>query len=200
VDAGSASRRRCHYLVTTARLGLAGLLVVLGWLVVSDRFYRWAGEGRRFGFRERVDWYVHDAAVFLGRQGMPNRVFVANLGQAGVVLFHNGPAQRVFIDARLEVNSRATFERYRRVLALMAEGDPDWTLLAGGPDETSPEPPAVLLDRRTSTPAIRGMLAMPGWRLVYADAVATVFLPIAAADRLNLPRADLRTLLEKPDN
>jgi hypothetical protein len=99
------------------------------------------------------------------------------------------------------VNSRATFERYLRVLALMAEGDPDWTLLAGGPDETLSEPPAVLLDRWTATPAIRGMLlAMPGWRLVYADAVATVFLPTAAADRLGLPRADLRTLLEKPDN
>ena len=176
---------------------LAGVLVLMGGLIASNRFYDWAGEGRQFGIGDRSDWYVHKAARFLGREGMPRRVFVANLGQAGVTLFHNGPEQRVFTDARLEVNSRETFQRYLGILSRMAAGDPGWTTLAGAPSEIAPEPPAVLLDRLTSTPAIRGMLTMPGWRLVYADSVAVVFLQTNTADRLGLPRVSIRQLLEE---
>lgn len=191
VTRGARFRSR---LVTAGRFGLLGVLLLLGWLVVSNRFYDWVGEGRRFGLGERNDWYVHDAARFVGRTGMPHRVFVANLGQAGVVLFQNGPEQRVFIDARLEVNSRETFERYLRILDLMAAGDPAWTSLAGAPGDVSLESPAVLLDRRTAAPAIQGMLTMPGWRLVHADRVATVFLPVETAERLQLPRVSIERL------
>ena len=75
----------------------------------------------------------------------------------------------------------------------MAHGDPVWqTHFHEG------ELPVVILDSRISRPAINGMLMTPGWRLVFADRSAAVFLTNERSDRLGLPTADPSPLID-PD-
>ncbi len=58
--------------------------------------------------------------------------------------------------------------------------------------------PVVILDSRLSRPVIDGMLRLSGWRLVYADPSAAVFLATPQADALNLPRVEPTPLLNPP--
>jgi hypothetical protein len=67
---------------------------------------------RLFGVGEIPRAFPHDAARFLGRDGMPRRCYAIDEGAAAVYIFHNGPRRQVFADARLEVNTRQTLERY----------------------------------------------------------------------------------------
>jgi tetratricopeptide (TPR) repeat protein len=160
-----------------ARGGLAfkaGLAVLLGlWIVgiVSGWFFRYAGEVRRFGLSEQPLAYAHEAARFAGRPGMPERAVALDLRQAAVYLFHNGPDRKLFIDGRLEIPSRATFETFVRLSSLMRQGRAGWA-----------EPlkrmgdPLVLLDHMEDYGAEATLLADAAWRCVYYDSVASVFL------------------------
>ncbi len=55
--------------------------------------------------------------------------------------------------------------------------------------------PVVILDSRASQRAIAGMRRMPGWRLVYADRAAVVFLETALAESLKLPQVSEERVL-----
>ena len=68
----------------------------------------------------------HEAALFAGRPGMPERRLALDLRQAGVYLFHNGPERKLYIDGRLEVPSRQTFQTFVRLSSLLREGRPGW--------------------------------------------------------------------------
>jgi hypothetical protein len=120
---------------------------------------------------------------------------VANNGQAAVYAYHNAPDRLIFMDARLEVCSRATFEEFNRILTAMAQADPSWQSLFL---QNKGELPVVILDSRGPRHAINGMFFTPGWRLVFADRTAAVFLPNELADKLSLPLAD-PTPLKYPD-
>ena len=149
---------------------------------------------RQFGVGEAEYWYAHDAARFVGRSGMPTRVFAAHQGQAAVVIFHNGPGQRVFADGRLEVNTPTTLETYLQVLKQLSSGNPEAneTLQYGiepGPGGDR-ELPALLFDLQTLV-QLPGLLNNPAWRLVYIDDVAAVFLTSEKADELELPEVDV---------
>jgi hypothetical protein len=86
------------------------------------------------------------------------------------------------MDARLEVCTQQTFQQFNRVLQKMARGDPSWmSLFRDG------VMPVVILDSRTSRKPINGLLNTPGWRLVFADPSAAVFLQTETADKLNQP-------------
>ena len=102
---------------------LVGVLIVT---TVSGRFYRATGERRGFGTGASPLVYAHDAARFAGRPGFPDHAWVSSLRQAGVYVFHNGPERKVFIDGRLEVPTRATFETYIQLDRLINEGRPGW--------------------------------------------------------------------------
>jgi hypothetical protein len=97
---------------------------------------------------------------------------VFSLLEAGVYEFHNGPARRVFMDGRLEVASRETFETYVRLHQRLTAGDPRWEGALG----RLGEPPLVLVDHEDNAAAEATLLASPHWRCVYFDAVAAVFL------------------------
>ena len=71
--------------------------------------------------------YAHEAARFAGRPGLPDHALVFSLTQAGVYLFHNGPDRKPFLDGRLEVPSRATFEAYVRLNQQLATGGQEWS-------------------------------------------------------------------------
>lgn len=168
----------------------AGLMLC----VVSGEWARWGEWSKAFGLGEARAWFAHDACRFAGQPGFPLRAFVAHHGQAAVYIYHNAPARQVFMDARLEVMTQQTFERYDEILRAMAHADRQWELLAaaGGPM------PAVILDSRYSRPQIEGLLNTPGWRMVFADPAAAVFLEESLAVQLKLPPADPRPLMYPP--
>jgi hypothetical protein len=69
----------------------------------------------------------------------------------------------------------------------MENANPEWEKIF---DENGGEVPVVILDSRGSRKEINGMLQTPGWRLVFADRSAAVFLTNQKADELSLSRAD----------
>lgn len=150
---------------------------------------------KRFGWNEAPHWFGHEAVRFAGRKEMPNRAFLAHFGLAGAYIFHNGPDNKVFMDPRLEVCSRRTFEQWEQAQALIAARNPAWEKLVN-PDGKGL--PAIILDSRSSRPQINGLLTTPSWRLVFADPAAAVFIHAALADKLGLPMVDPRPLHRPP--
>lgn len=174
---------------------LAAVLTALCVAVVTGTWNRLAGDGNKpFGLGEARDWYIHEAAKFAGRDGMPELAIVNNFGQAAVYIYHNSPERHVFMDGRLEVCSKETFKMLFEILRWMSLGKRDWE----GIFRAAKVPlPVVILDTRHSGFELLGMLQTPGWRLVYADATAGVFLEEAKADELNLEPADEQVLREQ---
>jgi hypothetical protein len=165
----------------------AACLTALSLAVVTGLWNRIAEQNKQFALGEAEHWYIHGAAKFAGQPGFPDRAFVSNNGQAAVYVYHNAPERFVFMDARLEVITRETFEWYNRLLLLMARGDMRWQRDLLGPDGKLP---TLIFDSRYSRAQIVGLMHTPGWRLVYADTTAAVFLDDKTADRLSLSPAD----------
>jgi tetratricopeptide (TPR) repeat protein len=166
VFAGVASR--------AVLLALVGLMV---FMIVSGRFFASTGEQRQFGTQALPLAYAHEAARFAGRPGLPDHALVFSLTQAGVYLFHNGPDRKPFIDGRLEVPSRETFETYVRLNHLLRQGRPGWSDALRQMGD-----PLILLDHEGNYGAEATLLLDPQWRCVYYDAVASVFLSARRPD------------------
>lgn len=175
---------------------MTAVWLIGGMLIVTGVWHRFVGEGRSFGLGEQRNWFIHAAAKFAGQPGFPQRAFVGNNGQAAVYEYYNGPDRRVYMDGRLEVCTEKTFRRYLQALKMMAERDRRWLpIVCHG----SPEPPVIILDSRFSRDAINGMFGAPGWRMVFADATAAVFLDEPTANRLRLPAVPPPIELLDPD-
>ena len=155
-----------------------GFLLAWLFLVVTDRFFPLTGYLLHFGLRERPLTYAHDAARFAGGDGLPDRALVFNLGQTGVYIYHNAPGRKVFMDARLEVPSLATFETYRLVDASLNRGDPRWLALVRRMGD-----PRIMLDHQTNGGAEATLFASTGYRCVFWDLTASVFIPRARFDQ-----------------
>jgi hypothetical protein len=186
-----ADLRASQSLPATTRAELRGTwgmtAVVTGLIVaVVSGWWNEIGElNKPLGLGEARHWYIHGAALFAGREGFPHTAFVANNGQASVYIYHNAPERRVFMDGRLEVCSKTTFEQFNQIRGMMLAGVPDWP---GIIQNYGGDVPAVILDNKTAVLEIRGMLATAGWRLVFSDPTAAVFLADVTADALKLPR------------
>jgi hypothetical protein len=172
---------------------VTSLLCILIFAVVSGVWASMAEKEKVFALGERPHWFIHDAAKFAGQPGFPRFAFVANNGQASVYTYHNALERRVYMDARLEVCTLGTFKDYNLILALMQVGDP--TLPRALSFASGGEIPVVILDSRGMRTQINALLQTPGWRLVFADRSAAVFLTDDQADKLSLPRADHEPLL-----
>jgi hypothetical protein len=154
-----------------ARGGLALLVGLWITVIASGWFFRSTGELRRFGLVESPLAFAHEAARFAGRPGLPERALALDLRQAGVYLFHNGPERKLFIDGRLEVPSRATFEAFVRVSSLLNEGKTGWAEAVRRMGD-----PLILLDHAENAGAEATLLAQGGWRCVYYDPIASLFV------------------------
>ena len=163
--------------------------------LLSGHWNRWGGEGKVLGLGEQEAWYAHAASKFAGQPGIPNRAFISNMGQSAVYIFHNGPERKVFFDGRLEVNTKETFQLYEQIKQQMVFGKAKWAYLL---QDEEGQRPVIILDSRYSRNEIRGMGANPGWRLVFADQAAAVFLDLQTAKRLQFPEADPSPLAEPP--
>ena len=175
--------------------GAAVLLAAFSVWVPSGYWPEWTGEKKSFGFGEQEAWFPHAAAKFAGQEGFPNHAFAAHFGTASVYTYHNGPRRKVFMDGRLEVCTKQTFEAFNAILGQMARGDARWE--ASLRDKQG-RLPVVLLDSRFSREAINGLLNQSQWRLVFADASCAVFLETAQSERLGLPTADYQPLIAPP--
>lgn len=184
----------------------AGLLLVLILLIAAAplgtlAWARGAREGssvpRRFGLGV-VDIYAFPAAEFLDQPGMPERIYANHLGQAAVCIYVNGPEQKVFADARLEVNTQQTLAAYRAVIPLLIDHDPRaMTLLSQGG-----EPPALLFDLTLlarNKPLWDAMVDHPRYRCVYIaeDYTGVVFLEQERVEELGLKEFSLEQFLQE---
>lgn len=174
---------------------VCALAAALSLSVVTGAWEVWTKEDKRFRLGEAEAWFAHDASRFAAQPGFPDRAFVAHIGQAAVYLYHNGPDRRVFMDPRLEVASPDTFRKFNNICNMMAAGDRSWESALRNADG---ELPVIILDSLFSRLQIRGLAMTPGWRLVYADPVAAVFLEEKTANRLGLREADPEPLLSLP--
>lgn len=166
----------------------AGLVMLM--LAVVTGLWNLVGEHNKpFGFDERPGTFPHAACLFAGQRGFPDHAFVSHNGCASTYTYHNGPYRRVFMDGRLEVCSRHTFEQFDEVRRLMGRADRSWEQIMK-PDNDG-RLPVVILDSNYSRYEIRGMLQTPGWRLVYSDPTAAVFLEDRLAQKLSLPTTTL---------
>lgn len=125
---------------------------------------------------------------------MPRRCYAIDEGAAAVYIFHNGPERLVFADARLEVNTRRTLERYLAIERQLVDGDERvFDALAAGAEPSTaeaPELPALLISLRylaTNRPLQEGLAKLKRWRRVYVDDVAVAFIEASQADSLGLP-------------
>jgi tetratricopeptide (TPR) repeat protein len=153
----------------------AALVIVLGIGIAAlagDRFYIHTGEPRHFAFREEPLAFAHDAAIFAGRPGLPDRALVYGLAQTGVYDFHNAPARKPFMDGRLEMPDLQTFLTYRDVEDWLRAGDRRWEKPVADMGH-----PLLLLEHTSNYDAEAHLLTHPDWRCVYFDALAAVFVP-----------------------
>jgi hypothetical protein len=174
------------WVVGTVLCGLILAVVTGAWANIAEK-------DKVFALGERPHWFIHDAAKFAGQPGFPKLAFVANNGQAAVYTYHNSPERRVFMDARLEVCTKETFEIYNKILDAMAAGNLVWQQelfrRSGG------ELPVIILDSRGSRFQINALVQTPGWRLVFADRAGAVFLTTEQADKLELPAVSPESLM-----
>lgn len=179
---------------TSERFVSLGL--ILGCVLVVTGVWNEIGEKNKpFALGEAPDWAMHEAAKFAAQPGMPRFAFVSHNGQAAVYTYHNYPDGLVYMDPRLEVMTRQTFENFETIQSQIAARDDRWRVAIRPP---SGEDPVILLDSRYSRPIINGLLGTPGWRLVFADAAGAVFVTEAIAERLRLPPASVEPLIQPP--
>jgi hypothetical protein len=191
----SLSLRLSSSSTSLGNLVIGTLLIAWMILTVTGVWGQWTGERRSFGWGEKPFWFAHKAVQFAGQPGSPDRAFIAHIGIAATYEFHHGPIKKVFLDPRLEVATPQTFQAHEAILKQMSIGDRRWELLLR---DSQGSFPVVILDSRNSRPSISGLYSTPGWRLVYADPAAAVFLTEEQAKELKLGPADPSPLLYPP--
>jgi tetratricopeptide (TPR) repeat protein len=163
------SPRRLRATRLAALGGVLGLIV----FVATGAFYRVVGEGRTVGLGERPLWFPHAACVATGAPGMPERFVCIHNGHAALWEYHNGPARKVYTDARLEVIGPNLFKEYGALQRSIAtnQGWQPWFAERGNP--------GLLIDLVQAgefATMAANVLADPSWRCVWFDAIASAFV------------------------
>ena len=203
---GSVSRRGPApvFARLAARSLVASLIGLMIFTVMTGRFFRATGERRRFGLGESPAAFAHDAARFAGHASLPDRVLAYDLVQAGVYIFHNGPERKVFMDGRLQVPDQETFATYVRIENMLNEGRSSWAAPLRRMGD-----PLVLLGHSKGFGAEATLLVDRGWRCIFFDAIASVFISNSRLDlEASFPSVDFaaryfrdekwRTFLQEP--
>lgn len=173
----------------------AAALALWAVTIVAGPWYQLGDDGRHFGFGERKQWFGHDAVKFAGQPGFPNHAIIGHVGIAGVYEFHHGPERRVYADPRLEVITKETFQNYLNLASMIAAGDRRWEPTLR---DNEGRLPVLIFDSRYSLLQVAGLLSTPGWRMVYADHSAAVFLETPLAEKLGLKAVSPAALRNPP--
>lgn len=182
-------------LAASPNVTAGALLVAWGLAVVSGPWSYVADGGRKFGLGEQPWWFGHEACKFAGREGLPKRAILGHVGLAGVYEFYHATDHRVFADPRLEVITKETFKNYIDITTMMMLGNRSWEPALRDQEGNLP---VLVFDSRWSRRHIAGMMMTPGWRMVYADPSAAVFVELKVAEKLGLPAASPAPLREPP--
>lgn len=155
------------------RLLAFGALSLAFGLVASGQLYAWAGEGRTIGLGEEPLWYPHDAMRFAGGDGTPDRFVCIHNGHSALYEYYHGPERKTFTDARLEVMGPELYARYLELNEAIQTDRSGWAEQLRRMGN-----PGVLVDNVLSANAgvSATLLAEPGWRCVWFDPIAAVFV------------------------
>ncbi len=161
--------------------------------IVNGRYYISDRRGERFGFGFKEQTFPRGAFAFI-KQNEIRGPFFNNMDIGGMFIYEMYPKEKVFIDARLEVNSADHLSEYRLAMA-----DPlafDRLCRKYGFNA------AVIM--HTSQDALYLMPVLyfsSRWALVYLDPIAAVFVRAASENdgviqrsRIDIARNDIPTL------
>ncbi len=157
-----------------ARLGVAGLLAGGVACVLAGSYGQWTG--RVLGLREKPLLFPHDAVRFAAQAEMPEHALLYPLDAASLYIYYHAPGHLTYMDPRLEVPSLETFQTYLSVGRALNEGN-----ARGGEEARDLGARVVVLTHPGHAGAEALLMTHPEWRLVYFDALASVFLPRADA-------------------
>ncbi|HPQ40920.1 MAG TPA: hypothetical protein PLV45_11165, partial [bacterium] len=146
-------------------------MLLLNTLIVTGSWHELSGKMSRFGYRLNPDFLPVNAVEFLNQQAIRGRV-LNELRYGGYLGWKW--SEPVFIDGRLEVMGHAFFKEYELARHLQIP----WQLVHRWR-------PDIAIFGYTSIPGwFDQFLKNPGWRLVYLDRDAAVFLRNGFMDRI----------------
>jgi hypothetical protein len=178
-----AGRARLGRLVPrTAEGAVASALVLLIVLVTTNRFSWLLGIEHEFGLGVSRLHVPIEAVDFARDTGISGRPFNC-LAMGGYLAWRLAPDERVFVDGRLEAYPETLFRTYFHVI----DAPKIWPQVAAayGFDY------ALLYDVWGNRfPLIRYLAAGHGWKLVYYDETASLFVPTDEAHRATRERAE----------
>jgi tetratricopeptide (TPR) repeat protein len=180
---GGRKERFSFYLLHSALC-----FTLLAWMIalLTHRAGNWFA-AYPIGLREQPLTFAHDAARFAGQPDMPKHALVYDLVQACVYVFHSSAEHKVYMDARLEVPTPQTFQTYVAIEKWLQTRDPRALEAIHALGD-----PVVLLSHEGDANGEAMLLQQPGWRLVYFDALASVFVPPTGPEReVGIPTLDL---------
>ncbi len=152
----------------TLAVVLLGGIIAAGWLVATNRLYRWHSELHEFGPGVVDIFFPARASAFARDMSLPPPLF-NDLTSGGWLAWDRPIAGGVYMDGRLEVYDADFFTRYTVGLA-----DPRRWLA----DADAARIQTVLLFHwwPIHRPLLLTLLANKGWALVYFDETAVVFV------------------------
>lgn len=157
--------------------------------VWTNAFYISDKRAERFGFGFKEQTFPEGAFAFIKREGLRGPFF-NTLDTGGLFMWELYPAEYVFIDPRLEVNSETAFAEYAGFSSSQA-----FEALAHKYGFNAAIVTHTSQDGLYLVPRI---YQTPGWALVYLDPIAAVFAketienePIIARNRIDVTRTSI---------
>ncbi len=163
---------------------VSGLFV----FVVGGWFYDLCGEKRTVGLGEEKLWFPHEAAEFLGKEGMPERFVAFHVGHASLAEYYNSPQRKGYVDARLEIVGPSLFRSY---LELEDDIHPQKTTWENKLDGLGR--PSVLIEHELHAIIGATLLASQHWKCVWFDLIGAVFVHDMYAGIVNEHEVDFAT-------
>ncbi|WP_406700376.1 tetratricopeptide repeat protein [Singulisphaera sp. Ch08] len=185
------------------RLATLGCISLVFAIVVSGRFYAWAGEDRRIGLGEEPLWFPHEAVKFAGKPGMPNRFLSFHDGYAALYDYYHGAERtpglerKVFVDARLEVVGPELYQRYLNLQSQMSPGkeSSNWPAQL---DEIGR--PVVLAGHAVNASIGANMMTSSHWRCVWFDPIVGVFVHDSNTEIVRTDQVDFAARHFRPNS
>jgi tetratricopeptide (TPR) repeat protein len=153
--------------------------------IVTNKYYMANKQPERFGFGFKEQTFPHGAFVFL-KEKQVRGPFFNNMDVGGLFIWELFPEEKVFIDARLEVNSAEIFSDYRRATS-------DAYAFAGLSGKYGFNAVIISHTAQDALYLIPVLYGSPDWALVYLDPIAAIFLRVNPehGEIINAGRVDL---------
>jgi len=162
------------YFVAVERIGLAlCVLMCFAFIfqimnVISNKYYISDKRAERFGVGFKEQTYPHGAFIFLKEKGVRGPFF-NNLDIGGLFIYEMYPHEKVFIDARLEVNTAEIFSEYRSAMF-------DANAFAQLARQYAFNAVVISHVAQDALYLMPSLYFSPEWALVYLDPLAAVFV------------------------